>query len=102
MIHWKELKLGTKIKFNAEYIRVCKSNYTVLEKEWVSVSINEKKGIIIGLRTIADGTTYYDSEEGYHFIPKRYKKCALVAFDINRNFTRVPIENIYLDVEEKT
>lgn len=102
MIHSKELKLGTKIKFNAEYIRYIKSNYATGEKEWISISVNERQGIIVGLRTIADGTVYYDAEEGNHFIPKTYKKCALVAFDINRKFARVPIENIYLDVKEES
>lgn len=94
MIDTKELKLGTKISFDAEYIRVFKNHYAVQERTWTSVKISSQKGIVIGLRTIVDGNVYYDMEEGNSFIGKKYKSCAIVATHIRRKFSKVPIKNI--------
>jgi hypothetical protein len=94
MIDVKELRLGTKISFDAEYIRVFKNYFAVQERTWISVKTPSQEGIVVGLRTIADGTVHYDMEEGNTFSPRSYKSCAIVATHIRRKFSKVPIENI--------
>jgi len=96
MIDTKELKLGMKVIFDAEYIRVFKNYFAVQERTWTSVMIKPQEGIVVGLRTIVDGTVHYDMEEGNSFVGKNYKRCAIVATHIRRKLVKVPIEYIQL------
>jgi len=93
MIDTKELKLGLKVIFDAEYIRI-ETSKKIPFKEWTKVYIKPKIGIIIGVRTIYDGNIWRDYEEGITFERTNHKQCALVVENLYRNSVRVPIECI--------
>ena len=82
----QKIKLGEKLIFSAQFIRIIKNDY----KEWIIKETPVQSGIIVGIRTIYDGTVDYDMEEGNSFQRTRHKQCYLVAVDLNKNFIRVP------------
>jgi hypothetical protein len=66
-------------------------------KYWMSRPIEKRDGIFLGLRTLSDGTTSYDYEEGTRYKPKHYIKAAVVCFSEKESPVYVPIEALRED-----
>ena len=99
-----ELKLGQKVSFNMYYVRFQKSipnkwgNYGRNRyKFWKKIPCDKKEGIIIGLRTLSNGETYYDSEEGYTYGRTETVFAVLVAISLRYSIIKVPLEDIILE-----
>lgn len=60
---------------------------------WESRPCPKTKGILIGIRTLADGTIEW-TDEGWIFYPSARKKAGLVAFDIRRRPVLVAWEDL--------
>lgn len=90
------LELGTPVQFTAIYIR-CNANtgsYRV-RKYWYAKECKPRTGLIVGIRTLSNGTReWIDSEKGYEYNPIEYLQAALVVFDMRRKPVLVPIDAI--------
>jgi len=90
----EKVTLGQAITFTATYVRRSEGN----KRRWQQYSHEDRKGIIVGCRTLWDGevhTEYFDAEDGggYHstFMQDSHKPAFLVAFALNRKPVLVPV-----------
>ena len=100
----EKLKLGQKVSFDTVYHRYSKSipnkwgNYSRGRyKYWEKHQCDKKEGIIVGLRTLSNGETHYDGEDGYYYARSESVLAALVAIDIRLSILKVPLEDIVLE-----
>jgi len=92
------MKLGDTVRFNSKLIRTRKYIYKTDKKEWKETQFSTPQvGILIGVRTLANGSTYY-SENGCIFTPVEYFPVYMVATDLRKKpvFTK-RIELVYLN-----
>ncbi|MBL4707757.1 MAG: hypothetical protein JKY48_04880 [Flavobacteriales bacterium] len=59
------------------------------KKEYVSKPF-EATGIFLGWRTISNGATYCDCEDGCYWVAEKYIKAALVSFNATQNPLYIP------------
>jgi hypothetical protein len=97
----KELKLGQKVSFSVVYKRYSKYIPTKWEtynrnrfKFWKKIDVSKQKGIVIGLRTLSNGNSIYDSEYGYIYSRKESIKAVLVSTSLRSEILKVPLEDI--------
>lgn len=92
----EKVRLGQPVKFTAtlERRRVRDARY------WEEVASEELEGIIVGTRTLWNGTVYteqLDAEDGggvySTFLQSEHKPALLVAFALNRKPVLVPLDN---------
>jgi len=101
-----KFELGQKVIFDATYYRSIKYDHefktpsrTKRFKIWKKHNCTATKGIIVGLRRLANGISEFYYGEGTIFTPKEYVQAVLVATHIRHSILKVPIENIVLDIE---
>jgi hypothetical protein len=86
--------LGQRIKVFSKYKRVHKyDSGHVGIRIWKETPINTD-GIIIGFRTLSNGTVTYN-EEGAYFNPSDHFRAILVVSNVNNKPYFVPYEAIY-------
>lgn len=92
------LKFGDKITFDTILKRVKRKvqpegRYYIEDwRVWESTSVPIKEGIVIGRRTLWDGTA--ECEEGWnYFVGNIPVPVYLVAFNLSQNPVYIPIEN---------
>lgn len=99
----QKLKLGQKVSFNVYYARYCKTingKYGWSRnryKYWEKMSCDKKEGIVVGLRTLSNGSVNYDSEEGYTYTVDKPVLAALVAISVRYSIIKVPLEDIIVE-----
>ena len=100
----QKLELGQKVSFNTIYKRYIKSIPTKWNtygrsryKYWKKISCDKKEGIVVGLRTLSNGETHYDGEEGYTYGRSESVYVALVAISLRLSILKVPIEDIKVE-----
>jgi hypothetical protein len=92
--------LGEKIEFNCQLHRkkIYKENtsgYRRRWKVWETVKFDTPmQGIVIGVRTISNGPTDFDSEAGYMYSPKEHFKALLVATTLHSKPILIPYPKI--------
>lgn len=99
----EKFELGQRVTVRSEML-VSKSNrvnpylesirrYDLI-REWKRRELEKPvNGVIVGSRTVKEGYSRYDYEDGYEFIPKRYIQVYLVATNM-RTFIRALPEDI--------
>jgi hypothetical protein len=90
------LELGTVVQFSQTYSRHGKNRIGYgIDKYWRRNDNTTHTGIVVGIRTISNGTRkWVGSEEGYEYTPTEYLQAALVAFDLRRKPVLVPIDAV--------
>lgn len=83
------MKFGQKITINHKLVRkeTKKTREPIWEKKWVWVSIPATEGIIIGKRTLSNGTI----DSNHIYFPKEYFQVLLVAINMEENPVYVKI-----------
>jgi hypothetical protein len=94
--------LGQKVKFDMKYVRV--TNYISsrrYQKTWKELHVEPTIGIIVGARSIRNGTyiNYRDEDSG-EFKTKESLPCYLVSYHLRREIIKVPIDNVIFVVED--
>lgn len=86
---------GKRVKINSKLVRVYKSAY----KSWKKNDFPETTGIIIGIRTLSDGTLHnYYSDGGIEYEPKKFFTAYLIAYHERRKPLLVlPDDVIFLE-----
>jgi len=99
----EELKLGKRISFKTIYRRHDKKIPTKWGtfghnrfKYWKKIDVKKQKGIVVGLRTLSNGSTSYDSEEGYTYTRKESVYVVLVSTTLRNEILKIPLEDIIL------
>jgi hypothetical protein len=78
-----DLKFGDVVIITHKLKRTDEQRCSDWWKVWVVRKFKvPKTGILIGLRTLANGITYYEEDSGRLFVPKEYVRAALVALSI--------------------
>lgn len=89
------IEFGDKVVVTEVYQRRGAASSGRSPKYWERKSIQRRKGLYIGTRTLANGVTeWVGSEEGYCFFPREHFKAALVVFSERERPVLVPIDNI--------
>jgi hypothetical protein len=93
--------LGQKVKFDVKYVRVTKyitsGRY---QKTWKELHIEPTVGIVVGVRSIRNGTYTRNEYDGDEFKIKESLQCYLVSYDLRREIVKVPVDNVIFVVEE--
>jgi hypothetical protein len=100
-----ELKLGQKVSFDTVYLRFSKSvkskhcewTRTRRYKYWKKYHCDKKEGIVVGLRTLSNGETHYDCEDGYYYTRTESVPAVLVSISLRYSILKVPLEDIKLE-----
>ena len=61
-----------------------KPHFNVRNKVWEEVKTNQKVVMVVGERTLRNGTSFWQEECGYVFEPKEYFKAILVVENLDR------------------
>lgn len=99
MEHTHRVYLGQRIVFNQRLVRRTYYNYRAngyreRMKRWdITPMAEPKEGIIVGIRTLSNGTTDYDNESGHMYDPKEHFRAILVYTSVTRKPVYVPINN---------
>lgn len=89
-----KVELGQEITITCFYKRVKKFENKKRWKIWETAPLKKDiKGVIVGVRTISNGITDYESE-GYLYSPKYHFPALLVSYSLSRNPILVPINDI--------
>lgn len=94
--------LGQRVRFTTYLVRGYKSGSSWMDpatKFWTPEDRLGKpnpggEGVIVGRRTLADGTVRYLGEDGTTFTPSRHYTAWLVAFDLRRKPVHVLPEHL--------
>lgn len=62
------------------------------EKRWEPKAIEPRDGVLIGWRTLSNGTRAWHEEEGYCYTATEHFGAALVVFSLRENPVYVPID----------
>lgn len=82
-------KLGQKVSFNKCLHRTVKyeangHGWNERKNTWVEKDHPDSMGIIIGKRTLQNGVSQWENEEGWMFIPNQWVTAYLVAFNLRQ------------------
>ncbi|PCJ26743.1 MAG: hypothetical protein COA94_04920 [Rickettsiales bacterium] len=83
------IPFGAKVHVTQKYRR----KITGRKKEYVTQEFTAN-GIFLGWRTISNGVTYCDHEEGCHWEADKYLQAALVAISPTTNPLYIPVDGI--------
>lgn len=89
------MKLGDKVHFTQRLskVRLWKARH-VMVTEWDTVRL-EGEGVIMGIRTLAEGVTLHPFDGHGVFEPRRRFKAYMVVTNINQNPIYVPMDSVY-------
>jgi hypothetical protein len=91
----QNLKLGQKVTFNKILKRYYKRRGGIVrDKYWKEIDVDKQNGILIGIRTLSNGTVEYDYEEGYTYKLKETVKAVIIATTLRSKFLKIPFDNI--------
>ncbi len=93
-LEMQDLFLGRRVRVNATLKR--SMSYDSRHKAWASISLSEPVvGIVIGIRTLANGTIHYGSwDEPTSFQPTGYLRAVQVVTSLRKNPIFVPLEGL--------
>lgn len=95
------LPLGTPVTFDHALSRTDITNSKPHRREWQPYRAILRTGVIVGIRTLANGIVYWGSyDEPTEFHPTDYVRAYLVAFDLRRNPVHVQPEHVTILTEE--
>jgi hypothetical protein len=96
-------RLGAKVTFSRTLRRVwfppASGPSSKATKRWVSTRTPVKAGIVIGLRTLANGTVQGGYDEPIEFHATEHVTAYLIVFDIRRKPVLVPPVHVEWDDE---
>lgn len=94
-------ELGSDLTVTVYYKRITKfidngSGWRTRMKIWNEVTLKEPKTVkIIGIRTLSNGKTDYDSDVGHMYDPKQFFQAILVVESLSRKPFYVPATQFY-------
>lgn len=84
------MQLGDSVVFSA----VLRRKSRVEHRQWMPMECNDTAGILIGYRTLSNGTTEWDREEGTIYHPTEYINVALIAYSLYRAPIYAPLDKV--------
>lgn len=83
-----ELKLGQEVRFTHKLERKWKYGdfgWKTHRKDWEEVESKINKGILVGIRTLKNGTSSFEEEYGYMFTPDQYFTAYMIVSSISKS-----------------
>lgn len=77
----EKIKITSKLVRKASYRRSEESSINTRIKEWEEFPIAETEVVVVGIRTLWDGSTFY--EEGNIFVPEKHFRALSVVENLN-------------------